>query len=46
MDDIVIIIPSYKPDREIMLEFICKVKENFKNIIVVDDGSGEEYEII
>ena len=43
MDNIVIIIPSYKPDKEIMLEFIQKVKENFKNIIVVDDGSGEEY---
>ncbi len=44
MDDIVIIIPSYKPDREIMMEFIIKVKNNFKNIIVVDDGSGKEYE--
>lgn len=44
MDDIVIIIPSYKPDREIMMEFIQKVKNNFKNIVVVDDGSGKEYE--
>ena len=43
MDDIVIIIPSYKPNREIMMEFIQKVKSKFKNIIVVDDGSGEEY---
>ena len=43
MDDIVIIIPSYKPEREIMMEFIGKVKSNFKNIVVVDDGSGKEY---
>ena len=43
MDDIVIIIPSYKPEKEIMLEFIQKVKKEFKNIVVVDDGSGEEY---
>lgn len=43
MDDIIIVIPSYKPDKEIMLEFIQKVKENFKNIVVVNDGSGEEY---
>ena len=43
MDDIVIIIPSYKPERESMMEFIKKVKSNFKNIVVVDDGSGKEY---
>lgn len=43
MDDIVIIIPSYKPETEIMMEFIKKVKNNFKNIVVVDDGSGKEY---
>ena len=43
MDDIVIIIPSYKPEREIMMGFIEKVKNNFKNIVVVDDGSGKEY---
>lgn len=43
MDDIVIIIPSYKPNKEIMMEFIEKLKRSFKNIVVVDDGSGEEY---
>ena len=43
MDDIVIVIPSYKPDREIMLEFLQKVKSKFNKIVVVDDGSGEEY---
>lgn len=43
MEDIVIIIPSYKPDKEIMMEFIQKLKNKFANIIVVDDGSGKEY---
>lgn len=43
MDDIVIIIPAYKPDKQIMLEFILKVKEKFNNIVVVNDGSGEDY---
>ena len=43
MDDIVIIIPAYKPDEQIMLEFIEKVKAKFSKIVVVNDGSGEEY---
>lgn len=43
MENIVIIIPSYKPDKEIMMEFIKKVKSKFSNIVVVDDGSGNEY---
>lgn len=44
MDDIVIIIPAYKPDEKIMLEFIEKVKKHFRNIVVVNDGSGEKYD--
>lgn len=43
MEDIAIIIPSYKPHKEIMNEFIEKLKKHFKNIVIVDDGSGEEY---
>ena len=43
MEDMVIIVPSYKPDREIMIEFIQKLKSKFTNIVVVDDGNGEEY---
>ena len=42
-ESIGIIIPSYKPDKEIMMEFIKNLKENYKYIIVVDDGSGEEF---
>lgn len=43
MDDIVIIIPAYKPERTIMMEFIKKVKNKFTKIVVIDDGSGKEY---
>ena len=43
MDDIFIIIPSYKPDKEIMWQFLKLLKQRFKKIIVVNDGSGEEY---
>lgn len=43
MEDIIIVIPSYKPEKEIMMEFIKQVKEKFNNIVVVDDGSGKEY---
>lgn len=43
MDDIVIIIPAYKPHKEIMQDFIERLQNHFKNIVVVDDGSGEKY---
>lgn len=43
MENVILIIPSYNPDREIMMEFMKEVKEKFRNIIVVDDGSGKEY---
>jgi len=44
MDDIAIIIPAYKPDAEIMNNFIKEVKKEFSKIVVINDGSGEEYE--
>ena len=44
MDDVVVIIPAYKPHKEIMMDFIERLKKRFKNIVVVDDGSGIEYE--
>lgn len=43
MDDVVIVIPSYKPHKEIMTNFIQEVIKNFKKIVIVDDGSGTEY---
>lgn len=43
MDDIVIVMPSYKPNEEIMLDFVKDVKKHFTKIVVIDDGSGEKY---
>lgn len=43
MKDVVIVIPSYKPHKEIMSEFIENLTKHFKEIVVVDDGSGIEY---
>ncbi len=44
MEEVVVIIPAYKPNREIMSDFIKKLKKEWKNIVIVNDGSGEEYE--
>ena len=44
MDDIVILIPAYKPEKEIMLEFLEKLKKKFKNIVIVNDGSGNDFD--
>ncbi len=43
MKDIVVIIPAYKPNEKIMLEFMEKLQKECQNIVIVDDGSGEEY---
>jgi len=43
MKDIIILIPAYKPNKDIMLEFINELKNRFENIVIVDDGSGEEF---
>ena len=61
MEDIVILIPTYKPNKKIMLEFINKLiksiekipvhagafsngTKHLENIIIVNDGSGQEYD--
>ena len=43
MDNIVILIPAYKPEKGIMIEFLEKLKKKFKNIVIVNDGSGEDF---
>lgn len=41
--EIPVIIPAYEPDEK-MITLLKKLKEqDFKNIVVVDDGSGEAY---
>ena len=39
MDKIYILVPSYNPDEKIMSEFLKELKDNFKNILIVNDGS-------
>lgn len=42
--DVVIVIPAYQPNMKIMSEFMVEVKENFEHIVIVNDGSGDEYD--
>ncbi len=39
MDNIFIVIPTLDPDEDIMLKFIEELKGEFKNILVINDGS-------
>ena len=41
----VILVPTYKPPRE-FLEFVEELHRSFKNIVIVNDGSGREYQDI
>lgn len=43
MDNISIILPSYKPDEKLLLAVKALEDEGFNDIIVVNDGSGEEF---
>lgn len=42
--DVVIVIPAYQPDEKIMGDFMVEVKQNFEHIVIVNDGSGDEYD--
>ena len=44
MEDIVVLIPAYKPNTEIMKKFIDELIVKFKNIVIVNDGSGDEFD--
>ena len=44
MEDIVILIPAYKPEKEIMAKFLDGLTKKFKNIDIVNDGSGAEFD--
>lgn len=43
MKEIAIIIPAYKPHEKIMTDFLSELTKKFTKIVIVDDGSGEEY---
>lgn len=42
--EVPIIIPSYEPDEKLLKLLEDLRKEGFQHLIVVDDGSGEEYQ--
>jgi len=45
MEDVILLIPSYQPEK-IFIKFLTDAKIHFKNIVVVNDGSGEKYDYI
>ena len=45
IENIAVIIPAYNPDNK-MISFIEELKDSFSDIIVVNDGCGEEYSAI
>ncbi len=45
-DNTFIIIPSYQPDRDLLVPVIKGLLTTFKNVVVVDDGGQEEYKEI
>ena len=40
---VVVLIPAYKPDME-LIKLVDKLSEEKLSILVVDDGSGKEYD--
>ena len=43
MKDIVVLIPTFNPDIKIMREFINELTAKFKNVVIVNDGSRDEF---
>lgn len=43
-DKITVVIPSYRPDEKLLQVVEALVEKGFRDIILVDDGSGERYE--
>ncbi len=46
IDDVCVIIPAYNPDEELFLKFTKQVVEKFSKIVVINDGSNEECDVI
>lgn len=46
IDKIAAIIPAYKPDEKLLNTLHSLVEKGFKRILVIDDGSGAEFEDI
>lgn len=43
MDDIIVIIPAFNPDEKLMLNFVNNLSQEFKNIIIINDGSNRTH---
>ena len=43
MNNVTLVIPAYKPDVKLLKTVNDAIEAGFKDIIVVDDGSGKEY---
>ena len=46
MERITVLIPAYKPDEKMLVTLDELIKAGFSDILVVNDGSGEEFETI
>lgn len=46
VNDVAVIIPAYKPDEKLLGTLDNVVKQGFDKLLVVDDGSGAEFENI
>lgn len=46
LKDVVIIVPSYKPDHKLQDVIAGLLSHNFEHIVIVNDGSGSEYDSI
>lgn len=44
MEKTFIVVPAYDPEEEIMLEFINELHKEFKNILIVNDGSNKKHD--
>ena len=44
MKDVFVVIPTLDPDEKIMNSFIDELREEFKNILVVNDGSDKAHD--
>ena len=46
IEDVCLIIPAYNPEEKLFLDFLEQATKHFTNIIVVNDGSKEECEVV
>ena len=42
--DIPVIIPAYEPDDKLITLLVALQREGIRHVVVVDDGSGGQYE--